>query len=170
MGVAISVIDYLEELGVQYQLVPHAHSQSSIQSALSAGVSARQTAKSVMLEDNEGRRVMAVIPAANRVVIQQLSQQLKRELHLIPESKLKGQFDDCELGALPGVGDPYNVLAVYDDALEGEDHVYLEAGDHEHLIRISNQGMKALMADHPHGRFSATAVYNEKPRRAWDWQ
>ncbi|WP_417346669.1 aminoacyl-tRNA deacylase [Ferrimonas sp.] len=170
MGAAIKVIDYLDSLGVQYQLVPHAHSQSSIQSATNAGVPARQTAKSVVLEDNEGRRILAVVPAANRVVIQKLSDQLKRELHLIPETKLKGQFSDCELGAVPPVGKPYNLMAVYEDDLCKEDHIYLEAGDHEHLIRISRNGMQALMANQAHGHFSATSVANEKPRRAWDWQ
>ncbi|MBY5993231.1 aminoacyl-tRNA deacylase [Ferrimonas balearica] len=171
MAVAIRVSDYLKTLGVQYQLVSHPHSQSAMQSAISAGVPARQTAKAVMLEDHEGRRVMAVVPAANRVILHKLNQQLGRELHIVPETKLKDTFDDCELGALPAVGDPYQVQAVYDDQLSDEAEIFMEAGDHENLIRIPKEAFMALVANHQHGRFSVNrAVDYGQPRRGWDWQ
>ncbi len=171
MGVAIKVSDYLKSLGVQYELIPHRHSQSALQSAVSAGVPARQTAKAVVLEDHEGRRVLAVVPAANRVLLHKLGEQLGRELHLIPESRLRNAFDDCELGAVPAVGDPYQVQAVYDEQLGEESDIYLEAGDHENLIRINKEAFMALMANHVHGRFSVVrGIDYGQTRRAWDWQ
>ncbi len=171
MGVAIRVSDYLDSLGVRYQLIPHGHSQSAMQSAISAGVSAKQTAKSVVLEDHEGRRIMAVVPAANRLILKKLSEQLGRELHLIPENQFKQTFGDCELGAVPAVGDPYNIQAVYDDQLANETQVFLEAGDHEHLLRLSKEAFHAVVANHQHGRFSVDrSIDYGQPRRAWDWQ
>ncbi|GAA5186702.1 YbaK/EbsC family protein [Ferrimonas gelatinilytica] len=171
MAVAMRVSDYLESLGVRYSLVPHAHSQSAVQSALNAGVPVRQTAKGVMLEDHEGRRILAVVPAGNRVILRKLSEQLGCELHLIPESKLKGSFSDCELGALPATGEPYHVQSVYDEQLAEEPEVYMEAGDHENLVRLSHPDFLAVMANHPHGRFSVdrSADYGQ-PKRGWDWQ
>ncbi|SHI04159.1 aminoacyl-tRNA deacylase [Ferrimonas marina] len=171
MGVAIRVSDYLKSLGVSYSLVPHSHSQSAVQSAISAGVPVRQTAKSVLLEDHEGRRILAVIPAGNRVLLKKLSDQLGRELHLIKESQMRGSFDDCELGALPAIGEPYHLQAIYDELLSEEPEVYMEAGDHEHLVRLSHAAFLAVMANHPHGRFSIdrSADYGQ-PSRGWDWQ
>ncbi|GAA4893013.1 YbaK/EbsC family protein [Ferrimonas pelagia] len=171
MGVAIRVSDYLNSLGIPYSLVAHAHSQSATQSALSAGVPVRQTAKAVILEDHEGRRIMAVLPAGNRLIVRKLAEQLGLELHLVPESRLKGAFDDCELGALPAVGDPYHVQAVYDDQLGEEQEIYMEAGDHEHLIRLSHPAFLTVIANHAHGRFSIdrSADYGQ-PKRGWDWQ
>lgn len=171
MGVAIRVSDYLKSMGIEYQVVPHTHSQSAVQSAVSAGVSAKQTAKSVMLEDHEGRRIMAVVPAANRLIIKKLNQQLGRDFHLIPESHFKDTFDDCEIGALPAVGDPYQVQAVYDDQLGEAAEVYLEAGDHQNLIKIDKTDFHSLVANHQHGRFSIDRnVDFSQTNRAWDWQ
>ncbi|MGA8293885.1 MAG: hypothetical protein WB820_15595 [Rhodoplanes sp.] len=43
---------------------------------------------------------------------------------------------------------------IVDDSIDGRSDVYLEAGDHETLVRLSHLQFAKLTADARHGRFS----------------
>lgn len=44
------------------------------------------------------------------------------------------------------------------ERLEGEDDIYMEAGDHEHLLHMSPINFKKLMGDSPHARLGRPVV------------
>jgi len=56
---------------------------------------------------------------------------------LTRESNLPSLFGDCERGAIPALGDAYNIPMLLDRTLTRQGDVYLEAGDHDHLIHMS---------------------------------
>lgn len=154
MAIAMTVSNYLAEHDVAYDVLTHPHTASSGESAQAAHVSGIRLAKSVVLEDDHGY-VMVVLPSSRQVNLGELHRQLNRNLGLATEGKLRGLFNDCEVGALPAVGPAYGVETVIDDTLAEQAEIYFEAGDHEQLIHVSAETFQTLVGEQArHGQFS----------------
>jgi Ala-tRNA(Pro) deacylase len=148
------VTHYLDEEHIHYGIVPHPHSKSSIGTAISAEIPMHQIAKAVILEDHEGKHIMAIVPADYRVSLSMISEELNRSFKLAKEAEVYQMFTDCDSGAVPPVPNAYYLEAVYDEALCTEQELYLESGDHETLIQINREDFMRLMASYKHSRFS----------------
>ena len=156
MAIARRLQWYLDAKGVRYDVLPHPHSSSSLETAREAHVRPEKLVKPVLLEDERGY-VMAIVPASHRVDLGRLNQQLHRELELAREREIVELFHDCDRGALPALGTPYRVPTVYDDALEGSSEIYFEAGDHEDVVHLRGRDFLRLLEGSLHGRFSQRA-------------
>ena len=141
--------NYLSKNHIHYQMIPHKETDTSINSAYSAKVSAAHVAKSVILNDEKGL-VMAVVPANHRIKINQLNKVLDRELGLAPEEDVKEIFSDCAPGAIPPIGQAYGIETIVDASLDNCQDIYLEAGDHTELIHMSGSSFRKLMQDVKH--------------------
>lgn len=117
-----------------------------------AHVPGDRLAKSVVLEDDDGF-MMAVLSSTRHIRLGQLSRELNRKLRLATEDELPNFFTDCELGAIPPVGPAYGMKTVIDDDLAKRPEVYFEAGDHEMLIRMSQEQFMSMMHSARHARF-----------------
>lgn len=155
MAIAKRLEWYLEQSGVDYEVLPHPHSAYSAQTARRTRIPLHCLAKPVLFEDEYGY-VMAIVPAARRVDVERLGQQLHRRLELATEAEVGDLFDDCEPGAMPALGSPYKIPTVYDDSLAGLSDVYFEAGDHDDVVHMTGEAFVELLADSLHGRFSCT--------------
>ena len=154
MAIASTVSDYLAETGVDYDVVTHAHTATSSETAEASHVPGARLAKSVILGDDQGY-LMVVLPSNRTVNLGELHRQLNRNLGLVTESELGGLFRDCEVGALPAMGPAYGLETVVDDVLAEQPDIYFEAGDHEQLIHVSAEAFHALMGERIlHGQFS----------------
>jgi Ala-tRNA(Pro) deacylase len=107
----------------------------------------------VVLEDNNGY-VMAVIPATHHIELGQLGHQLHRHLGLATEQELAELFRDCDLGAVPAIGQAYDMDVVVEDSLLDCADIYFESGDHTDLIHIRGEEFQRLMGNSYHGHFS----------------
>jgi len=150
---------YLDDNNIHYNLIPHAHSHSSVGSAISAEIPMHKIAKAVVLEDHEGRNMMAILPADYKVSLGKLSDELNRSFHLAKEAQVYKMFNDCDHGAVPPIPNAYYMNAIYDDELTNTESLYLESGDHETLIKIKSEDFKNLMKSHQHLRFSFQAFH-----------
>jgi Ala-tRNA(Pro) deacylase len=157
MAIAKRLEWYLDAAGIEYEVLPHPHSYYSAQTARRSRVPLHCLAKPVLLEDEFGY-VMAVVPAARRVDIDRLGQQLNRILELATEAEVGDLFQDCEDGAMPPLGTPYRIPTVYDDSLAGLEDVYFEAGDHDDIVHMSGESFLELLSGSLHGRFSNALV------------
>lgn len=153
MSIANGVINYLVEQHVDFDVVSHPHSATSMETAQSSHVSGDNLAKSVVLEDDNGY-ILAVLPASCRVDLGELHRLTSRSLGLATESELGALFEDCETGAVPPLGSAYQLETIVDDRLAEQSDIYFEAGDHEQLIHVSAEVFDALMADAQHSQFS----------------
>src|SRR5512134_3978048 len=97
---------------------------------------------------------MAVVPATHHVRLGQLSRQLGRHLGLATEQELRNLFSDCELGAIPPVGEAYHMEVIMDDSLATCPDIYFEGGDHIDLIHVRHDDFRKLMRHARHGLFS----------------
>jgi Ala-tRNA(Pro) deacylase len=153
MAIAMTLKEFLEQEGVEYEVLKHPHSHCASKAAEAAHIPGDQVAKCVLLED-EGGYVMAVIPATHRVQIGRLHKQLHRNLGLATEHELDLLFDDCEVGAIPPLGQAYGIEVVVDDSLGENSDIYFEGGDHTSLIHMTSKDFKDLMKTVQHGTFS----------------
>ncbi len=159
MAIAKRLEWYLEAAGIDYEVLPHPRSHYSAQTARRSRVPLHCLAKPVLLEDEFGY-VMAVVPAARRVDIDRLGQQLNRQLELATEAEVDDLFQDCEQGAMPPLGTAYRIPTVYDDSLAGLTDVYFEAGDHDDIVHMSGDAFLELLSGSLHGRFSSALRAN----------
>jgi len=154
MAIAQTVESYIAQRGVRYDVISHAHSHNSAETAELAHVPGDRLAKSVVLEDDDGF-VMAVLPSTCHIRLGKLSREMNRRLRLATETELPDIFTDCEPGAIPPVGLAYGVPTVVDDGIALQPEIYFEAGDHEQLIRMSREDFRTLMDHAGHARFAA---------------
>ena len=158
MAISITLDQYLSDNKINYQLVQHRRTNSSLDSSHSAHLPITQVSKSVILQGDAGDYLMATLPAGHRLSIKQLNQLTGENYHLISEQRLLELFPDCEQGAIPGVGEAFNIKMMVDDALLKVDPVFIEAGDHHHLLKIGQQQYLEMLADTPHGDICGSAI------------
>lgn len=151
MAISRTLQTYLAHKGIAYDILPHRHTDTSVNSANSAHIPPDRLAKSVILEDEDGY-VMAVIPANRHVRIGRLNRVLNRRMGLATEAELSPLFNDCDPGAVPPLGDAFGIATVVDESLDECPDVYLEAGDHEDLIHLKGTAFRRLMRGSQHAR------------------
>jgi Ala-tRNA(Pro) deacylase len=159
MAIAITLKSYLDAHHVPYDVIEHHHSQTALEAAHSAHVPGHQVAKAVVLEDENGY-VVSVVPSTNRLDLEWVSETLGRHLEMAEERELRALFQDCELGAVPALSNAYGLDVVWDDQLNAVSDIYIEAGDHEHLVHIKGDDFRQLMKDMPHNIISAEKDYS----------
>ena len=137
MAIAPKLYDFLAARSCDYEVLSHRPTPSSATSAQAAHIPGRRFAKAVIVEDNEGY-VLAVLPATHHVALSELGEALhRRPLRLAAEDELGRLFPDCELGALPALGAAYGLPTIIEKELDGQQDIYFEAGDHEHLVHMT---------------------------------
>ncbi len=159
MAIATTLKSYLDDLKIHYDMLEHPHTETAMDTARSAHIPLHQMTKAVVLEDDDGY-VVTVLPSNNRLNLQWVSEELQRPLHLATESELIGLFQDCATGAVPALPDAYGLEVIWDDHLKHVSDIYIEAGDHEHLIHMRGASFRQLMSDLPHSIISASDDYS----------
>jgi Ala-tRNA(Pro) deacylase len=124
-----TITTYLGRLDVSYETLQHRHTLTAHQTISECGVPPRSMAKGVLFCHDDAY-VLAVVPAGKRV----------------DRAALSALVGQRELGAVPAVGAAYGVSCVVDAALLDEENVYLEAGDHQSLVRITGRDFRRLMS------------------------
>ena len=155
MGLAMKLADYLAAHPVPFDLVAHSRTRSSLQSARSMDLTPGCLVKAVVLEDENDRFLMAVLPASRKVDLGELRRCIGHMLRLADEAELRERFCDCELGAVPPIGNAYGMETIWDDSLMSRPDVYFEAGDHETSVHLKTRDFIGLLEGARHLDFSA---------------
>lgn len=145
MGIAVTLEKYLKSKAISYEVIPHKYTEGSFNTAVAARIPCRQLLKGVVFRDEDFYYTMAVLPASHRVRRMTLNQIFDRHLQLADEEELDDLFYDCEKGAIPCLGQAYGMNIIWDDDIELSDDYFLEAGDHQHLIRLKRNSLHKLI-------------------------
>lgn len=159
MSISTRVANFLNEQDIEYDTLNHPRANTTADAALAAHILPKSVAKAVVLEDHDNRHLMAILPADHKLSLHKLNNKMDTELHLVDENRVYQMFSDCDPGAVPAIGQAYNMNAIYDEALDQLDDVYLEAGDHETLIHLDRAQFGKLMGNTKHSRFSNETYY-----------
>jgi len=126
---------------------------SSARTAEACRISGDRLAKAIVLRHNSGY-MLAVLPASHYLRLSDLRDQLGDSVEMAEEREIDPLFPDCAHGAVPPLGHCYALPLIVDDSIEAQPEIYMEAGDHETLLRISHAQFARLMGNAGHGRFS----------------
>lgn len=144
MSVSKMLANFLKEQGIDYRLVLHAHTGSSMDTAQAAHVPGRRLAKAVVIRVGD-RYLLVALPADYHVDLARLEEYLGESATLAEESELARLFPDCEVGAVPPIGGAFALRTLVDRHLLNLAEIYFESGDHEQLIKLSGDQFGGLM-------------------------
>jgi len=144
MSIAPRIEAHLSKVGVNYSLVRHPETFTSLASARLANIPANQMAKAVITHDGDNYR-LCVIPATHQLVPELLDRHMGAHYRLVHESELKSLFEDCEDGAIPALGQVYGMPVIWDKSLQNLPNIYFESGDHKNLIHVDHGSFMQLM-------------------------
>jgi len=146
MGMASTLETYMLNAGIEYDLVHHKPSSTIEGAAKKAHIKKDCVAKAIVLKDKENNRfALAVIPSTDKLSFRKMEKLCNRNFELSSEDEFSPLFDDCEVGAVPPIGNAYGMRVYMDTALEGETDIYFEAGDHENLVHVTDWDFEILM-------------------------
>jgi Ala-tRNA(Pro) deacylase len=156
MATPPTIESFLTGHRVPFEVIEHEHSSTSLEAAHSAHIPPQRLAKGVLIEDGE-HYLMAVVPSSCHVHLGEISRLLGRHIALASESDAGEVFPDCARGAVPALGPAYGLETVWDERLRDTSEVYFEAGDHEHLVRVSTRDFLGLLDGCVHGSITTPA-------------
>jgi Ala-tRNA(Pro) deacylase len=152
MAIALTLQKYLDQ-NVTYEVIPHEPTLSSMRTAEACHISGDGLAKGIVLR-RDGGYMLAVLPASHHIRLSELRRQIGDDVDLADEMEIDQLFRDCAHGAVPPVGECYGSDVIVDDSIQEQPEVYLESGDHETLLSMSQAQFARVTAQARHGRFS----------------
>jgi Ala-tRNA(Pro) deacylase len=143
-----AITSILDEAGVEYELLPHAHTETAAAEAEALGLDPKDVAKTLVVSTPAGY-VRAVLPASERIDMRKLRENVEggKRVHLASEEDLQRDYPDFELGAVPPFGGGRDPVLV-DARLAGREQVVLEAGSHEQSVRMRTTDVLELTQAH----------------------
>lgn len=135
----------LDEAKISYEVYTHPLAYTAQKIAEKQHVSGKELAKVVMLEvDNQ--LVMGVVPGNLKVHVNAARANLHPStLRLATEDEFTSRFPECEIGAMPPFGNLFGLKVVVDPALEKDEYIYFNAGNHAQTVRMKYKDFAALV-------------------------
>lgn len=165
MSIAITLKEYFDKNKTHYDFITHRSTASALDSSRAAHLPAEKVSKAVVLESDNGDYLMASLPANCRLSLNQVHNITGIHYTLVSEEKLQALFPDCASGAIPAMGNAYHIEMLVDDSLLVTEDVYIESGDHKHLLKLEHHDYANLVASMAHGDIRGT---NLGAPRIWE--
>jgi len=139
------VQELLDKSSVSYKVTEHRPTFTGQQMAAQEHVSGIYVAKPVIVKADD-KFYMCVLPACFKIDLDALKSQLgAAELTLAEEKEMVKLFPDCALGAEPPFGNLYDLPTIIDQAMEEDDEIVFQAGEHEKAIHMKMADYKKLV-------------------------
>ena len=150
---ARTFLNELDAVGVHYDLIPHAHTETALDEAEAVGVEPAHVAKTIIIVTRKGF-VRAVLPASRRLDMDKVRDLLDTPgARLASEKEIAAAYPGFELGAVPPFGGPRDRVLI-DGRLAARESVVMEAGCHDESVRIRMKDLSritgALLGDLVH--------------------
>ena len=137
--------EFLDSNNIKYLVISHSLAYTAQGIAALTHIPGKELAKTVMVII-DGRLAMAVVPASFRVDLFKLKKYLSAEtVELADEEQFRGQFPDCETGAMPPFGNLYGMAVFVDQRLTQDKEIAFNAGSHRELLRMSFEDFRRLV-------------------------
>jgi len=147
MTVLNNVRDYLKEQGVDFEVISHQETFTTMEEARASGVSPDHVAKTLVIKMRDGE-ALAVLPAHERLDMHKLRDAVHdNHARLATEDEMGSEFTDIELGAVPPLGDLFQLPVLMDEQLKDMDEVIFAGGTHRDSVKMA--GDDFIRMTHP---------------------
>jgi Ala-tRNA(Pro) deacylase len=137
MPIPTYICKFLDSQGVAYQSSAHSRAYTAQGIAQAQHLSGKKLAKVVMVIADNSSLVMAVVPANCRVDLDKLGKLLNTSwIRLATEEEFMDAFPECELGAMPPLGNIYHMDVWMDESLKAYPTISFNAGTHAETIQM----------------------------------
>jgi len=138
---------FLDTNRVEYKHTVHPIAYTACQVASAEHLPTREVAKAVVIfGDNEYHLV--VVPANRLVDFQEFRVCLGlKHARMATEEELARLFPDCEVGAMPPMGNLYGIPVYLDRGLAGEEMIAFNGGTHRDVVHMKIADFRQLV--HP---------------------
>jgi Ala-tRNA(Pro) deacylase len=134
----------LQKAHVWYETRHHPKTITAEELAQRENIDGHEVAKVVVMRE-KGKYYMLVLPASYFVDLKQVRQMTGHpNLHFATEEELKEAFPDCDLGAMPPLGNLYNMPVYVEQDLTVDEEIEFNAGSHEDAIRMKYRDYENL--------------------------
>lgn len=128
--------EMLDEAKISYEVYTHALAYTAQEIAHKQHFSGKEMAKVVMLKV-DGGLVMGVVTGNHKISSTTVKTSLgAKEVRLAREDEFTSRFPDCEIGAMPPFGNLFGLPVFVDPALEKDEYIYFNAGNHVQTVRM----------------------------------
>lgn len=150
MSQHISIHDSLSKSGQDFEVLPQVINGNLIDIANGSHVQLKNVARSVLLSDDNGALLLAIIPASHCIDIAVLGRQLRCSFKAADAADVKRLFPGCHSDYLP----PFSLVSVLpciiDDNLAGQDQIYFPT-EKMQLVRMIAEDFHDLLEHALHG-------------------
>jgi Ala-tRNA(Pro) deacylase len=137
--------EFLDSNDVKYVTIRHSPAYTAHEVAASAHIPGKDMAKTVIV-DLDGKMAMAVLPASSRLDLDQLRAATSaHQVAISDETRFRGLFPDCEVGAMPPFGNLYGLDVFVADSLAEDEEIAFNAGTHTEVVRLAYQDFERLV-------------------------
>lgn len=133
------VTEHLERLGVRFEVLPHARSETACEEARALGLSTHEVLKPVVLNVETGHAI-ALIPASARLDLELTRTALgDPSTELASETDIEGIFPEFEPGSIPAVPSLLHIPVVIDRSILNLRKVTFSAGIQRESVRFETE-------------------------------
>ena len=144
MSIVSHIKDYLDHYKINYVAIDHGKAYKAHELAKVIEVPERKFAKSVVIKI-DGKAVLAVLPASHHIDFGKLKDVLDTDtIEMVNEREIEDYFPSCELGAMPPLGNLFDLPVYVSRDLRGEDEIVFNAGTHTDAIRMRYKDFEQL--------------------------
>lgn len=144
MSLKLRVKDFLDEKHIHYATMQHPTAYTAQELAHMMHISGKLFAKTVVLKA-DGKYVMAVLPATHKVNFNLFKKIVKaNNIELAHEEEFDKLFPQCETGAMPPLGEMFEMETYVDKTLAEDDEIYFNASNHFEAIRMKYKEFEKL--------------------------
>ncbi len=135
MTMSAHLKSYLDENKIHYTSMTHSLAYTAQAAAATMHIPGKELAKTVVLR-GEDSTYLAVLPASHHVSLKKFAAVAGKQVRMAIEQEFADLFPDCELGAMPPMGQLYGVPVYVDEALAADEEIVFNAGTHRDAIRM----------------------------------
>jgi Ala-tRNA(Pro) deacylase len=136
---------YLDGNGIRYSHSVHPPAQTALETAVAERIPPHDFAKPVVYAGTTGFGI-AVVAADELVDMLEVGRLLGIPyIRLANEAELATLFPDCELGAMPPFGQPYEMPVLLDAEIADKDFIAFAIGTHRDVVRMSVADYRKLV-------------------------
>lgn len=137
--------EILDQAKVSYEVYTHPLAYTAQEIAEKQHISGKEMAKVVMLEVDDAL-VIGVIEASSKIHLNTTRASLgAAAVRLATEDEFTARFPECEIGAMPPFGNLFGLRVVVDPALEKDEYIYFNAGNHVQTVRMRYKDFAELV-------------------------
>lgn len=135
----------LDDAKVSYEVYNHALAYTAQEIAAKQHFPGDEMAKVVMFEVDE-RLVMGVLRGNDKMNLNTARQSLgANRIRMATEEEFVSRFPECEIGAMPPFGNLFGLEVFVDPALEADEYIYFNAGNHVQTVRLKYKDFTRLV-------------------------